>query len=303
MRGQPGRILLSGAMLALFCIISPAARAQGLGNPTVRDSNVGYVDPAIPGNRAWLRFDYANDNPRPSRAEFFYPQGAPLGPGPALPDTSATYQDVLLGFEALLAPGLSAFVEGVGRSVQLQQNPDATGIGDMNAGFRFSFLESEDFVATFQFRTYIPTGDAFRGLGTRHVSLEPALLIFGRLGENWCFEGELRDWIPIGGTDFAGNVLRAGAGVSYAMYQNDRVRIDPVGEVVGWVVLGGKESFQVPTGEFLVKDAAGDTIVNAKLGVRVKVSGWGDLYAGYGRALTGDRWYANTVRIEWRVWF
>ena len=59
-----------------------------------------------------------------------------------------------------------------------------------------------------------------------------------------------------------------------------------------------------------VKDAAGDTIVNAKIGVRL---GFGplvgpanlsrsDLYIGYGRALTGDVWYKDILRVEyaWR---
>ena len=46
----------------------------------------------------------------------------------------------------------------------------------MNAGFKWAFWETDDQVATFQLRTYIPTGAASRGLGNNHVSLEPALL-------------------------------------------------------------------------------------------------------------------------------
>ena len=30
---------------------------------------------------------------------------------------------------------------------------------------------------------------------------------------------------------------------------------------------------------------------------------WADLYGGYGRPLTGDRWYENTVRVEFRLLF
>jgi hypothetical protein len=29
----------------------------------------------------------------------------------------------------------------------------------------------------------------------------------------------------------------------------------------------------------------------------------GDIYAGYGRPLTGDRWYENVIRLEWRLFF
>ena len=60
-----------------------------------------------------------------------------------------------------------------------------------------------------------------------------------------------------------------------------------------------------------IKDADGDTIVNAKVGVRF---GFGslqeqgllsrsDLYVGYGRALTGTVWYKDILRVEYRVRF
>jgi hypothetical protein len=28
-----------------------------------------------------------------------------------------------------------------------------------------------------------------------------------------------------------------------------------------------------------------------------------DMYVGYGRPLTGDRWYENTVRVEFRLFY
>ena len=59
----------------------------------------------------------------------------------------------------------------------------------------------------------------------------------------------------------------------------------------------------------VVQDANGDTIVNAKVGVRTmlgKPVGNGlmnraDVYAGYGRALTGEVWYKDLMRFELRV--
>ena len=61
----------------------------------------------------------------------------------------------------------------------------------------------------------------------------------------------------------------------------------------------------------MVERARGDTIVNAKLGVRAGFgdrcdTGWlsrSDLYVGYGRALTGEVWYKDIVRAEFRVRF
>ena len=58
-----------------------------------------------------------------------------------------------------------------------------------------------------------------------------------------------------------------------------------------------------PSGRVTVDDAAGETIVNVKVGVRAPSERFGDLFVGYGRALTGDRWYEDTVRVEWRLAF
>jgi hypothetical protein len=211
------------------------------------------------------------------------------------------YQELATTIEYQFAPRLSGFVETPWRNVHPEVNDHATGFGDMNAGFKYAFIHREDLVTTFQLRTYVPTGDARRGLGVDHTSLEPALLVYWRPDERWGVEGELRDWVPIEGTDFAGNVLRYGVGLHYDWLRNEEVQVVPVVELVGWTVLGGRESVPASAGSFQVKDAAGDTILNAKVGMRFKLGGWGDMYAGYGRALTGDRWYANTFRLEWRV--
>ena len=150
----------------------------------------------------------------------------------------------------------------------------------------------------------MPTGDADRGLGNHHVSLEPALLGYvrrrlPRLG----IEAEVRDWIPIGGTDFAGNTLRYGVGAHYDLFLTRRGIIAPVVEVVGWTFLDGKTAIVTGPGQVTVEDAAGDTIVNLKLGVRAGLGARGDLYFGYGTPLTGERWYDHIFRVEWRYSF
>jgi hypothetical protein len=85
--------------------------------------------------------------------------------------------------------------------------------------------------------------------------------------------------------------------------------VAPVVEVVGWTVLSGKELN--PDG-LVATGAAGDTIVNAKFGVRIGIGKappdsliWSrsDLYVGYGRALTGEVWYKDMLRVEFRRFF
>jgi hypothetical protein len=248
-----------------------------------------------------LRFDAAYDDNRPDRAEFFYAKcGCFRGsPGPPLGESSVNFQDVSAYLEVAFGNRFSAFVEVPVRFLDPELNRVSDGLADSNAGFKWAFVACEDRYLTFQLRTYIPSGNSERGLGTDHVSLEPALLAYQSINRLVLF-GEFRDWIPIGGTDFAGNVLRYGAGFGYQVYHSPHLRVTPITEFVGWTVLGGKE-FLFP--ENVTKDAAGDTIVNVKLGGRVDFGERSSIYVGYGRALTGTVWYKDIVRAEYRIAF
>jgi len=289
----------------------PAERFAALGGETVAladQTAVGYIDPAIPMTQFRLRFDAAYRDNRPDRAEFFYPKCGcfkiagldPNAPGPPKPETRVDYQELSSYFEIAPSERFSGFIEIPVRWINPVVNDNASGISDINAGFKWAFVYNQDQVATFQFRTYTPTGDAFKGLGTDHVSLEPAFLLFQRLTDRVNFYGEVRDWIPIGGTDFAGNVIRYGIGLDYGLFDNGHFRVRPVAEFVGWTVLGGKE-FANPPG--VVLDAEGDTIVNAKIGSRFWFGNRSDIYIGYGRALTGEVWYKDILRLEYRLVF
>lgn len=300
-RKPPRRLVGVVAAALLLLTLASRAPAQGLGEPTARDSSVGYIDAAPPADELRLRFDASIRDPRPSRAAFFWSPGPPFGPGPRLPERSVDYQDLSSYLETAWTTRFSTFVEVPVRFLEPEVNPRQAGLSDVNAGFKYAFVRRDDLVATFQLRTYVPTGDAGRGLGTGHVDLEPALLLLKRFDERLSFEGELRDLIPVGGGDFAGNVVRYGAGLDYDLWDLEKVSVVPVAELVGWTVLDGRESVLQPAGTAVVKDAAGETIVNAKIGLRFKTAAWGQVYAGYGRPLTGDRWYENTFRLEWRL--
>jgi hypothetical protein len=280
-----------------------SARAQGTSGPRTSDSSVGYIDSAIPGDVFRFRFDASFDDNRPTRAEFLYPKGGPQGPGLPLPEKRVDFQELSAYLEVSTSDRLSAFVNLPVRLLQPTVNADKAGFSDLDVGFKLEFLQCEEQVATFQFRTYAPTGDAAEGLGTHHVSFEPALLYFQRLTDCLALESELRLWVPVGGTDFAGNILRYGAGLHYDVARTARCLFTPVVEMVGWTMLNGKETVVPALGAPFVEDAAGQTILNVKLGLRVKFEEQADLYLGYGRALTGDRWYSDTFRVEFRLFF
>jgi hypothetical protein len=290
------------AVLCVCILVCCRAGAQGISGPRVSDSSVGYIDPAIPGNIFRLRFDSSFDDNRPTRAEFFYPRGGPLGPGLPVPEPRVDFQELSAYLELAPSERWSAFLNLPVRFLDPARGPDHDGFSDLDAGFKYAFLFDPNRVGTFQFRTYAPTGDAALGLGTHHVSLEPALLFYDALSQDLALESELRLWVPVGGTDFAGNILRYGVGAHYDLYRTENLSVAPVVEFVGWTVLNGKETVVLPT-EAFVESAAGQTIVNVKAGLRVKYGDWIDFYVGYGRPLTGDRWYSDTVRVEFRLLF
>lgn len=277
-----------------------AALAQGTTRPKIRDTNVGYIDPAIPGDVFRFRYDSSYQNLRPTLAEFFWTPGPR---GPKIPESNVDYQDLTSYLEALITDDTSVYVEVPVRFLDPTLNPNTAGFGDMNFGFKHSFLVDEDSVTTFQFRTYIPSGDYERGLGNGHVSLEPAFLVYQQLGERWGFEGEVRDWIPINGTSFAGNVVRYGLGLHYDIVREEDLRISPVVEFVGWTVLDGKVAVRQSPDLVEIQNAARETIVNVKAGLRTKIGQRMDLYGGYGRCLTGNLWYRDTFRVELRFFY
>jgi hypothetical protein len=300
--------------------LSVTSGAGGGGAVGLNTSNTGYIDSAIPFSNFRLRYDAAYGANRPDRAEFFYAKCGcfrtanppdPSAPGPRLAETNVDYQDIRAYLEVALSERFSVFAEVPFRFLNPEQNANTAGVGDINVGFKAALLYDPDRVLSFQLRTFIPTGDSFHGLGTDHVSLEPALLLFQKLGERAQLEAQLEDWISIGGTDFAGNILNYGVGLSYFVVDNERFRVAPVVEFLGWTVLDGKEFAFPEGGTGVTLDSAGKTIVNGKIGVRIgfgratdpgRISG-SSLYVGYSRALTGDVWYKDMLRVEYRLRF
>jgi len=324
---------------------APGAFGAGGGAATAIADNVGYIDSAIVRSRVRLRFDANYGDTSPDKAEFIYPKCGcfanfpflkrngmlsvfdPRARGPQHPvgtrgvsqfsgDPRIDYQEVSTYLEYAPIRNFSGFIELPARFLNPTLVNNNYGFSDLNLGFKYAFVADPNAYYTFQFRTYAPTGAPNLGLGTGHVSLEPALLVFQRLTDRLYFSGEFRDWIPVGGSNFAGNVLRYGMGLTYNIVLTDHLRIAPVNEVVGWSILNGKEFVQTtaePLG--VVNTVGGQTIVNEKIGLRIGLGSYGQagggsalndrhsFYVGYGRALTGEHWYRDTFRLEYNFWY
>ena len=171
------------------------------------DSAVGYIDDAVPSNMVRFRFDDAFHDNRPSRAEYFYAKGGPNGPGFKDFVGILDYQEISAYAEGKLSDNFSMFVNVPYRFIEPQLDVATNGFSDLDAGFKWAFYRDEDTLVTFQFRTYSPTGDAIDGLGTRHVSLEPALLWNHRVNEMLAPGGR----VPLLEPDRRHRLLRRGA--------------------------------------------------------------------------------------------
>jgi hypothetical protein len=317
--GQPGQPGLPGQPDMGAGTTGMAAlpeRGGGAGIGSSAELDPGYIDSAVPRTQFRIRYDSFYDNNRPDRADFFYSKCGCLGTsdahGPPLTERSVDAHELKFYGEYALTERFSGFAEIPIRWIDPEVNQHASGLSDVNFGFKYAVIYEDDRLVTFQLRATAPSGDPFKGLGTDNWFLEPALLGERKLTDKLALLAELRDAIPVARVDdFAGNVLRYGVGVSYLAYCGDCVRVTPIVETVGWTVLSGKEfSPDIPNGG--IKSASGDTIVNLKFGLRFNFGqttcgstfiNHSDLYVGYGRALTGDVWYKEVVRLEYRLRF
>jgi hypothetical protein len=302
-----------------------------------RGSFVGYIDDAVVGTKVRVRFEWGLQNQVPDRAEFFYakcgcyqdldesddlfdPEAPGPRPGAAL---NLNFQQVFVQGEFAISDRVSVFAEFPVRWIQPKdfqtdgalgglggEFPNQGGIGDIRGGVKAEVVSTPVQVVSLQVRAYLPTGPADKGLGTNHATIEPALLMYHRIGERGSIESQVGLWYPLGGSDglpitsedkFSGPVLYYGIGPSVDVYQSSRVRFGPVVELVGWHILSGLQT--VDDDDEVGIDASGINIINIKFGARVTWNDTNTIYGGWGRALTDQQWYRDLFRFEYRRTF
>jgi hypothetical protein len=321
---------------------------RGEAKRKIPGSMVGYIDNAIVGSQIRIRFDAAFHDNAPDRAEFFYAQCSciPVGPGPNPVVADLNFQQLYMHAEYAPTKRFSFFTEVPVRWIQpnifaAPGSPILTneaGLSDLAAGLKLAAFASSNRYLTFQFQAYFPSGNASIGLGTHHYSVEPALLYYQRLSDRVALEAQVGDWHPVGGStclrpgqlpappagdscntslqpaqppaseEFAGDVLFYGLGPSYVLYRGEEVQIAPVVELVGWRVLGGFWTKNVPVANpnndiQQAVSADGTNIVNLKVGARTAVGAHNSFYIGYGHQLAHAVWYREIVRAEYRYSF
>lgn len=318
---------------------TPATAAKPESGTRRRPSMVGYVEDSTIGTQFRLRFDSGFHIQNHDRAEFFYgkcgcyksllptnhPFYDPNAPGPTGGiATDLNFQQLyILGEYGMMANRGSLFVELPVRWVKPQAGGfaagsfgDTKGISDLRLGVKFGLMATNSGNATVLVRVSAPTGDAAKGLGTNHTSIEPALLVsraFDKVGVEAEFGGVFPTdgsaGLPTAGSDkFSGRVLYYGVGPSFDLYSSNSVRFAPVIELVGWRVLSGFQTgnpspgISGPNTAFADASKVSANIVNLKIGARVTMMrDKSSIYFGYGKHLTDASWYDDIFRVEYRV--
>jgi hypothetical protein len=266
------------------------------------ESVVSFIDSAVPMSQVKLLIDANYGDRQPTRAAYLFPKsGLPGSPGWQTPETNVDWQLLTSYIEVAYQGIFSGFLQLPTMWVNPQVNDNAWGMADIQAGLKVALLSGTGFTSSFEVRGTIPTRTG-PGLSTYHYSVEPGLLFYLQPSELITVEGELRYWIPIDGTDFAGDIARYGIGISLGQRSYDAMWCTPVIEVIGWTVLGGEEMVSMPDG-FFVQSARGETIVNGIAGLRFGLGDSADIYVGYGRAFSGDAWQRDLWRLEFRMRF
>ena len=187
------------------------------------------VDSVRPKTHQTLRWDFMNGLRTPDRAEYYfgrysaYVGDGPLPPTP--PPTSPPFVDTSVEFNELTSyteAGLSkfaVFVEVPYRSIDPNVSNSAAGFSDVKVGTKSVIFDCELLQIAMQFKTYIPSGVSFQGLGTGHATLEPSVLFAMKLHPDVYFQGQLAEWIPFSAdASQAGAILRVNASLNALLW-------------------------------------------------------------------------------------
>jgi hypothetical protein len=326
---EPGTPAAANADNGRASLAEPASFQPSAARTKRRGSMVGYIEDATIKTQLRIRFDGGWGVDSPDRAEFFYAKcgcyrdlaGSPLldadapGPGPGIV-TGLKFQQFNVFGEYAVSPRVSIFGEMPLRWIKPASFVPGTGsfgnqsgIGDLTAGVKLGVVTEDMRDVTVLMRATLPTGDALKGLGTDHASVEPALLYRQDVNDRVSVESQFGVWLPLGGSQgplasdgkFSGAVLYYGIGPSFDAVTTDTVRVSPVIELVGWRVLRGFETKTLLTP--LNGDAQGVNIVNLKIGARTSFANSGSFYFGFGWGLTDAVWYDKMLRFEYRAGF
>lgn len=220
------------------CLCCPDPCYEGKWSPLA--DSAFFTESARPVTQTRFRWASANNFILPDRNEFFWARadGNGKGPRPTAPflgERRLRYNDLVMVAEG--GTGLvTVIAETTYRNMQPELAPHASGFADLVVGPKTLIFDCELLQIATMFKTYIPSGNFGKGLGTGHVSLEPSLLVGLKLSPTTYLQAQLSQWIPLGGDPaYSGGVLHYHASVNQEIC---RILPDVVligtGEFNGW---------------------------------------------------------------------
>jgi hypothetical protein len=262
----------------------------------VPEANAAFFqDPVRPITMTRLRWDHGEHYGFPDSAEFFWAKIGTKKSG--IPTAFANYNQLSF-YQEIAAKGFSVFVEVPYANVYDSNGFSNSGIGDMNVGVKSLLFDREILQVSFQFRTYIPTGNFSNGLGTGHVSMEPSLLTSCKLGQATYLQTQISEWIPIAGTGgFAGSVFGYHASLNHCLCNWDHCfRLVGTAEVNGYSFRG---SFTQLDGT--VQSLNGGSYANIGPGLRATICDHCDIGIGIGFGIGNGHGPDQIYRTELRL--
>jgi len=258
---------------------------------------------ARPVTQQRFRWDAGVDLIFPDRAEYFWAKTGGRGPSPQPPLLGVPRVDYneLTQYTEAATGAFSFFTEVPYRSVDPEAAPHGAGFGAVNLGTKTLLFDCELMQISFQFRTFLPGGNARKGTSNGHLALEPSLLMGVKLAPETYFQGQLCEWIPLGGDqDFSGAILHYHVAVNHVLGRPlPDVPVIGTAELNGWSFQDGQ--FTDP--ELGPLPASGETYLSAGGGLRLVVCDKIDFGVGATFALTSDHWAEQLYRSEFRVRF
>lgn len=197
-----------------------------------------WIDSARPQNRTRLRWDYGGNMILPDRAEYFWAKVGGRGPS-AQPGSftvnSLDYHEMSMYAETAHG-NFSAFIITPYRSLYMNEAGHSAGFADLQIGTKSLLHDTPMLQVAMQMTTSIPTANSRSGLGTGHVSLEPALLVALALTDRTSMQAQVAQWIPLGGDpDYQGALLRWGVALNRIVWQHDQDNVATINlDLAGW---------------------------------------------------------------------
>lgn len=259
-----------------------------------------FVASARPQGTMRFRWDAGWGLSTPDRAEFFWAK-AGVGPTPTglyVPDVDymTLYQYTETGGKKFSATFEYRYIE-----VDPDGAPHGAGFGDMTIGTKTLLFDNGLFQVSFLMKTHMPAGRAYRGLGTGHVSLEPAVVVGIHLASESYLQMEVGEWIPIAADPtYGGSILHVASSFNHTLaYPAPSSPLIGTLELDTWSFQAGAytNSLGVAT------SASGAMYAQTSAGIRWFICKDYDVGASIATGVTNQHWADYLFRTDFRVRF